>query len=865
VAAIAGALVLQDPIMIPMLVGMLLILGGVTLARRSAPRPLRPSAAAAQCRRGVNMDTFWLDLQVAFRQCRRRPGFVLTVVSTLALTIGATTAVFAVVNAVLLRALPFAAPERLVYITSVRPDYPAAPFSLPEYMDYRQQARSLAGIAAYANWSASMAAGGVMERFQGARMSANAFDVLGVKPAAGRLLRDSDDRADAPPVAVLSYRLWQRLFGGAPEVVGRSVRINTESYVIAGVLPRQFPLPLRDIDVVVPLVPDRDPYRHARSSTNFLRLIGRLKSGVSSQEAQAELTSICLSLRKQFPVEYARKDAVHTASLQDALVGDHRRPMFLLLASVVLVLGAALANLLSLLLVRTAERSGELSVRVALGASRSHLIRQLSLEALLLTLAGGGLGCVLAAWAGRAALAWAPASIPRAAEVGVDASFLLFALGLTSAAAILFAIVPMSAVFRARAGAPLPLASRGAVGDRRGRGMRDALVVSEISAALVLLLATGLLVQSLLRLQRVPLGFHTGGVFQARVTLPPAYRSPEDLARFDEQLTSRLASSPTVGKVGLISAAPLSGVLVAVPFTVEGQPPPTERDVATANLRVITPGYMAAAGTRLVRGRGFAETDRANMPAVALVSEALARRFLAGEPVGQRLLIDDNSKGPRPVEIVGVVENVTHTALDGPPSVDVYIPLRQIHPEGVPLLRNNQFWIVRLGTEPGDFRMPFLTELRAVDPDAAISSTGSMGQYLDAWLAPRRFSLGLFVAFSAMVVLLALSGLYGLVSYTVNQRRREIAVRMAVGATPRDVQRLILRQAARFTIAGAALGLGVAAAGRPLLTGIVEVTSAGSLVWLGATLALVGVVTLAGWLPARRAARVEPTAALRGE
>jgi predicted permease len=813
------------------------------------------------------MDAFWLDLRVALRQCRRRSGFVLTVVSTLALTIGATTAVFAVVNAVLLSALPFAAPERLVYITSVRPDYPSAPFTLPEYMDYREQARSLSGIAAYANWSASMASGsgGVVERFQGARMSANTFDVLGVKPSAGRLLRDSDDRPGAPAVAVLSYRLWQRIFGGAPEVVGKSIRINTESYVVVGVLPRQFPLPLRDIDVVVPLVPDRDPFRHARSSTNFLRFVGRLKPGVSSEQAQAELTAICVSLRKQFPADYARKDAVRLASFQDTLVGDHRRPMWLLLASVVFVLGAALANLLSLLLVRTGERSAELSVRVALGATRSHLIRQLGLEALLLTVAGGGLGCVLAAWACKAALARAPASIPRTGEVRLDATSLLFAMGLTAVAAILFAIVPIGAVFRARAGAPLHLASRGAVGDRRDRVLRNALVVAEVSAALVLLLATGLLVQSLLRLQHVPLGFRTEHVFQARVTLPPTYRSPEDLARFYESLALRLAASPGVQEVGLISVAPLSGLLAAVPFTVAGQPPPTERDVPTANLRVITSGYLAAASTRLVRGRSVAETDGANMPAVALVSDALARRFLAGEPVGRRLLIDDNSKGPRPVEVVGVVENVTQTTLNGPPSLDVYIPLRQIHPEGVPLLRNNQFWIVRLGTEPDAFRTPFLTQLRAVDPDAAISSTGTMSQYLDAWLAPRRFSLGLFVAFSGTVVLLALSGLYGLVSYTVNQRRREIAVRMAVGATPRDVQRLILRQAGRLTLAGAALGLAISAAVRPFLAGILEVTSASYPLWAATTAALVAVVTLAGWLPARRAARVAPMSALRGE
>jgi len=447
----------------------------------------------------------------------------------------------------------------------------------------------------------------------------------------------------------------------------------------------------------------------------------------------------------------------------------------------------------------------------------------------------------------------------------VDAPFLLVAAGLTAAATALFALVPMSAVFRAGAAASLPRSSRGATTDRRDRRTRNALVVAEISVALVLLLATGLLVQSLLKLQRVPLGFSTEGAFQARVTLPPAYRSAEDLERFAERMEARLKASPGVREVGLISSAPLSGVLVSVPFAIAKRPPATERDVPNANLRILTPGYLAAAGTRLVRGRNFAETDRAGSPPVALVSEALAHRFLPGEPIGQMLLVDDNNTGPRPVEVVGVVGNVTQTTLDGPPSVDVYLPLPQVHPDGVSLLRNNQFWVVRLDTDPGAFRVPFLRELSNVDPDAAVSSTGTLRQYVDVWLAPRRFSLGLFVAFSATVVLLALSGLYGLVSYTVSRRRREIALRMAIGATPREVQRMILRQASRLTLAGAAIGLALAAAARPLLRDLVEGASVSLPIWTATTGVLLAVVTLAGWLPARRAARVEPTAALRGE
>lgn len=805
------------------------------------------------------------DLRFALRQCRRQPGFALAVVSTLALAIGANSAVFAVVDAVVFRALPFAAPERLVWITSVRPDNPDAPFSLPEFLDYREQTRALAGVAAYANWSASMAGDGVTERFQGARVSANVFDVLGLSPAAGRLLREADDRAEAAHVAVVSFRLWQRQFGGAPDAIGRHVRINGESFEIVGVLPAQFPLPLRDIDVVVPLVPDRDPLRHVRNSVNFLRLLGRLNPGVTSEQAQRELTTICAALRRQFPAEYARKDAVRTRSLQEALIGDYRQALLLLLASVAVVLSVALGNLLSLMLVRANERRIEMSVRAALGASRPRLVRQFASEALLLTFAGGAGGCALAVWATNLAVAWAPSSIPRLGEVAFDGRALLFAVGLTLAATVLLSVAPIGTVVRTRARDALRLGSRGAVGDRWNQRVRNALVIGEISAALVLLLATTLLVQGLVRLQGVHPGFNPDEVFQARVSLPPSYRSPEELTRFYKELSGRLVALPGVRAVGVISAAPMSGLLFTVPFTVAGQPPRNERESLSANLRVISPDYLAAVGTRLLKGRAFSERDASNMPAVALVSEALADRFLGDRALEHQLQIDDNNTGPRPVAIVGVIENVRQAALDGPPALDIYIPLSQIHPDGVPFLRNNQFWMVRTDTDPAGLRGPFLSQLRAVDQDAAISTTGAMGQYLEAWLAPRRFSLSLFVAFSLTAVLLAVSGLYGLVSYTVSQRQREIGLRIAIGATGRDVHRLILNQATRLVLAGAALGLSVAVVARPVVARLVDDVSLDPLVMFATTTLLCAIVVVAGWLPARRAARIEPSLALKGE
>jgi putative ABC transport system permease protein len=772
--------------------------------------------------------------------------------------------VLAVVNTVLVRALPFASPDRLAWVASVRSDNPAAPFTLPEFMDYQDRTRTLSGLAAYANWNASLAGDGETERLQGARMSANAFELLGVTPAAGRLLNDRDDRPDAPKVVVISHRLWQRRYGGRADAIGTTARINAESFVVVGVLPAQFPLPMRDIDVVTPLVPDRDPLRHMRNSVNFLRLFGRLGPGTDFRQAQSELTAICRSLREQFPVEYARKNAVNAVPMHEVLVGDFRQPLLLLFAAVVIVLAAALANLVSLALVRANGRRTELSMRLALGASRLQLARQLAIEALVLAVTGTALGWLLASQAIVAAKVWASSAVPRLGEAALDGTIALFAAAVMAVVAALLTAAPLAVVANRRAGISLRIASRGAVGDRWNHRIRNVLVVAEISAALVLLLATIVLFQNLQRLQEVHPGFEPDGVFQARVSIPPAYRSPEEVALFYERLSEQLAVEPGVERVGVISVAPLSGLLMTVPFTVEGEPP-LERGAPSANLRAISPGYFPAVRTRLLQGRYFSERDRSSSPPVAIVSAALAARHLSGRTLGRRLLIDDNNEGPRPVEIVGVVENVRQSALDLPAELDVYVPLRQVHPDGVSGVFN-QFWQVRLRSDAETgFRTTFVRHLRAVDPDAAISGAGSMRQLVDTWLATRRFNLRLLGAFALTAVLLAVSGLYGLVSYAVSQRTQEIGVRMAIGATERDVRRMILRQAARLGLAGVAAGLGLAAVARLLVWRLVPAATIDPAIALATAALLVAIALVAAWLPARRAARIEPTLALRAQ
>jgi putative ABC transport system permease protein len=370
------------------------------------------------------------------------------------------------------------------------------------------------------------------------------------------------------------------------------------------------------------------------------------------------------------------------------------------------------------------------------------------------------------------------------------------------------------------------------------------------------------LVQSLRQLAAVPLGFDPHPVFQARLALPESYRTPDDISRFYDQLQQRLVASPGVENVGVISMAPLSGLLATVPFTREGQT--EERGSTMANIRAISPEYLTAIDTRVIQGRGFTEDDRADTPHVAVVSAALAERFFTGSPIGQRLLINDNNQGPRPVEIVGVIHEVRHVSLDAAAPLDIYIPLRQIHRDGAALLRNFQFWMVRLASSPSAFGNTFNAHLRAIDPDVAVSNGGAMRESIDAWFAPRRFNLGVFGAFALSAILLAVTGLYGLVAYAVHQRRQEIGVRIAVGATPRDVVVLVVRQAVMLAVIGAAIGIVLAQASRGFLAGMTQEIRLDPAMIAGTVAILVGFVLLAAWIPARRAARIDPTETLRG-
>jgi len=822
--------------------------------------------AAREALRFSGLDQLVRDVRVCCRRFQRAPLSTLSIVATLAICIGATTGMFSIVNAVLLRGIPYASPERLVWIASVRPDRADAPFSLPEFMDFRERAHGV-DVGAFANWSASLATDGVAQRLQGMRMSGHGFDILGAPAAVGRLLHAADDAAGADRVVVLGYAFWRSRFAGDSAALGHTIVLNGDSYIIVGVLPRHFPLPLRDVDVVVPLAPDQDPRRHVHGSTNFLRVFGRLPGAAAPADAEHELTALTKALRDQYPAAYASKLGVRLTPMQEYLVGGYRRALFMMLGSVALMLAIALANVANLLLIRATARHGEVALQRALGASTWSIAQALVTEGALLAGAGGLAGALLAWWSVALTARIGPLRVLRLDEARVDWAALLVALGLSLVATALFSLLPLGVALRADPQAALAASGRMRSGSPGLGRLRAAGVVAEVALALVLTSGTATMVQSLAQLERVDLGYRPDSVFITRLSLPSQkYAHLRDVAGFYQRLHDAIAARPDVAAAGVTVVAPLSGLLWSVPFAVVGGLPRSPNERSSANFRPVSPDYLSAIGAGVVAGRAFTEADDTTAIPVAIVSRAFAERHLPGDPIGRQILVDDNNTGPRPVTVVGVVGDMRHVALDGQRTDDIFIPLRQVHQDGVSIVTSNQFWTIRLRTDPSQFNATFLRLLQDVDRDVATSGPGTLRDYVDAVLAPRRFSVALLVAFAAMALVLATVGVYGVMAYRVELRRREIALRLALGESPRGAVELVLRGALRVVTLGVLLGAVGALVGGRAMKGLWFGVAPGDPRILGAVAALLAITTiLASWMPARRAARIDPIAALAGE
>jgi putative ABC transport system permease protein len=818
-------------------------------------------------RRRNMIGDLWHDVRYSLRAMLRQPGFTAIAVVTLALGIGANTAIFSLVNAILLRQLPFRQPEQLVWVTSRRSDSDNRPFTIPDFIDYRDQNRSLAGIAAYGNWSANLTGQGEPERLQGVRISANVFQMLGVEAVVGRAFLPEEDTPGRQHVAVLGYGLWQRRFGADPQVVGKTLTLNGASYMVVGVLPPPFFFPIREAELAIPLAPDADPWRSVRTSTNFLRGLARVKPGVTREQAEADLTAVAERLRQEYPVANRQKLGVTLTPLDEVVVGDFRLALWVLLGAVGVVLLMTCVNLANLALVRASARHREMAIRAALGAVRRRLIQQLVTESLLLALLGGGAGLLLAFYGIPLLVAFSPASLPRTAEVGVDFPVLGFTLALSLLAGVIFGLAPAWQSTRVNLNEELKESGRGSGSGTRAARARGLLVVSEIALSLVLLVAAGLLVKSFLRLQAVNPGFDGENVLAVRLSLPrPTYSNRAAVIAFYEKLRPRLESLPGVETVGVVSVLPLSGLLASVPFTIEGRPElPDERRMA--DFRVASADYFRALKIPLIAGREFNEHDTAETAPVVLISQGLARKFWPnGSPLGAHLRIDDNNQGPRLVEIVGVVGDVKHLSLDIEPSFHIYLPIHQTHEDGVVWLTNNQYWLLRTAVEPLTLSAAVRREIQAVDRDVPTSNIRTMEQYLAASVAPRRFNLWLLMVFAGAALVLAATGLYGVISYGVAQRRRELGIRMALGAQGRDVLKLVVGQGMTLAMMGVALGLGAALALTRLLESLLfSVSATDPLTFMVIAVLLTMVALLACYIPARQATRVDPLAALRYE
>ena len=817
--------------------------------------------------RGVRVvEEFLQDVRYSLRVLFRKPGFTLTVIITLALGIGANTAIFSVVNAVLLRELPLKNPNEVMWVWSTRTDREKAPFTVADFLDYRDQNHTLDQIAAFCNVGLNLTGNEKTERLQAMRVSANLFELLGVDASVGRLLVPEDDEPARKQVAVLSYESWQKRFGGDPQVVGRELNLDGESYTVVGVLSSRFTLPDRDAEVAIPLRPLVDPLRELRSSTNFLRAVGRLKPGVTCQQAETDLTAIVSRQRQQFGDPYIKKTGVRLVPIYEETVGNVRTALWVLLGAVGMVLLIACSNLASLSLARASARHREMSIRKALGATSVRLVRQLLVENLLLTFIGGAAGLLLAVWGVRFLLALSPARLPRDNEIGVDLTVLGFAAGASLLAAMISGVLPALQAGRTEIRTGLLSGVARGAGDAASKNRsRSILVIAEVSLSFVLLIGAGLLIRSFISTQGVDPGFESSNVMTARLSLPKAsYKDRVAVAVFSDKLSTQLQALPGIESVGAVTLMPMGPGMHTIPFFPKGQGT-SVGDSYVAQYRLVTPDYFRALKIPLRQGRAFDAHDKADRAPVVIVNETLASRFFPkGDAVGAQIRLNDNNTGPRPVEIVGVVGDVKHVSLEDNPTIDIYLPMAQVPEDGVSSLINNQHWILRSTTDPPSLEAAIRRELRSVDAEIASASIRTMESYLSDSVAPRRFNLRLLTIFSVAALLLAATGVYGLISYSVAQRTPEIGIRLALGATRKNIFRMILGQGLRLVLVGLAFGLagafGLTRLIRSLMFGV---TPSDPLTFVAVSLLLIVITLAAGGLPALRATKLDPLKALR--
>ncbi|MGE0887196.1 MAG: ABC transporter permease [Blastocatellales bacterium] len=811
------------------------------------------------------METLWQDLRFGIRTLIKSPGFAIVALLTLALGIGANSAIFSVVNSILLRPLAYKNPEQLVMINHnyIKINLKAS-VSAFGYKHYVENAKSFESIAAMTGWAANLTGEGEPERLTGQSVSANFFQTLGAEAAKGRTFATGEDTEGKNRVLVLSHGFWQRRFGGDPNILNKTLSLNGENYTVVGVMPEGFQFG-RELGMIIdlwrPIVFTPDQLSSNSITNEFLMVIGRLRQGVTQEQAQTEMKSIAANLRQQYMqgADATNWDLLLT-SFRELIVGDIRLMLWIVMLVVGFVLLIACANVANLLLARAAARQKEIAVRTALGAGRWRIIRQLLTESVMLSVVGGAFGLLIGYWGVKALVSLNEDRIPRANEISLDWRVLLFTFGVSILTGVLFGIVPAIQTTKADLHETLKEGGRSAAAATK-HWVRSVLVVAEIALALAVLVGAGLLVKSFMRVQEVNPGFNPQGLLTMSLSLPDfKYSEAPQRANFYKQLIHDVSALPGVQSAGAVSVLPLSGQGSSGSFTIEGRDVPRGQSSPHGARWAATPDYFKTMGIPIIRGRYFEERDTADGKQVVIIDQALAAKYWPNEdPLGKRMVFEGTRDNPNWREIVGIVGHVKHTDLEGESRAQYYIPHQQRAQPGMTV-------VVRTTGDPNALASAARNAVRNLDKELPVFRVRTMDQFVADAMAQRRFALLLIGIFAGLALLLAAIGLYGVMAYSVTQRTHELGLRMALGAQAGDVLKLVVKQG--MLLAGIGLGIGIVGAfflSRLMKTLLFNVSATDPVIFTAIAATLAAVALVACFFPARRATKVDPMVALRYE
>ena len=805
------------------------------------------------------MSKLWFDLRHGVRVLVKNPGFTAVAVLALALGIGANSAIFSVVNAVLLRPLPFKDADRLVMLWESEPQLKKAPVLSRNFLDWKEQNQVFDHIAAYADANFTLVHDESPERVKSARVSSTLFDLLNVAPVIGRTFRPEEDVPGSNRVVIIGHNFWRNRFGANPSIVGQALLLNGENFTVVGVLPADFHF-IEPTELWVPIALTRE---NSNQQVRDLKVFARIKPGISFERAQAEMNALVRNTQQQYPDISGQVD-VKLVALQDELVGDVRLSLLVLFGAVGFVLLIACANVANLLLSRTTRRRREIAIRLALGATRSRIIRQLLTESVMLALLGGMVGLPLAFLGKnllRAGLNSASYSGSYIDKIGLDWRVLIFTLAACVLTGIAFGLTPALYSIRQDLNTALKSEGRGVMAGFRHNRLSGLLVILEVSIALVLLIGAGLMIKSFLRLQHVELGFNPDNALTMRIALPPSkYKSGAEQISFFEQVTQRIRALPGVRYASAINNLPLSKTNLNGVFLIEGREPWVAGNEPLAEFRMVTNEYFSAMEIPLLKGRTFSDGDTEKSPGVVVINNAMARQFWRGEdPVGNRLRLGRAEDAFPYLMIVGVVGDVKHFGPNREARPEVYIPYPQYPLATMSLL-------VRTEMDPAGLAAPVRAQVQAVDPSQPVYNMTTMESLLAESVAQPRLYVKVLGAFAVIAIVLAAVGIYSVISYSINQRRREIAIRMALGAQPHHVLKTVIRQGMILALTGVLVGAALAFILTRFLSSLLYgVSSTDPLTFVGISFLLSSVAFFASYLPARKVTQIDPVATLRNE